>query len=600
MNIREYLKNNILITDGAMGTYFDELYPIETELVEKVLLKNPIRIRKIHEEYLNAGARLIRTNSFAINPNFFEDRGEALDAARVSFNIAREAVDEFHKIKPGEEVYIAADIGTLFDMKSSTDGEDISFYEALIDEFLKAGAGIFLFETQADFSLLTKLVSYVKSKAPGAYVITTFSFDKTHYTKAGLKIDRMMRFAAECDDIDAYGMNCDMDSTHMRDAMKEFSYYTDKPFFALPNAGYPYILRGKPIFARNEEYWTSTVSEMIALGANALGGCCGTIPSHIKSLSDKISKEAFPVLVKNVHSLDSVEKRTFSEFYKKMERGEKAFIVELDPPADVDASKVMDGAKLLKAHDVDLLTLSDSPLARTRMDSSVLGSLVQKETGIQVMPHITCRDRNTIGLRGTMLGDYYAGLRHFLLITGDPVAKTDRGITTPVFDYNSIKFMSLIKEMNEDVFAKDTVVYGGALNYHGVNADAIAHRMELKMEQGCKYFLTQPIYSDEDIERIAYLKEKTGAKICAGIMPLVSHKNAVFMSNQMPGIKIPEKIVESYKEDMTREEAEDNAIRISTDIALKLKDIADAYYFMTPFNRVSLICNIIENIRQSL
>ena len=133
MNIREYLKNNILITDGAMGTYFDELYPIETELVEKVLLKNPIRIRKIHEEYLNAGARLIRTNSFAINPNFFEDRGEALDAARVSFNIARQAVDEFHKIKPGEEVYIAADIGTLFDMKSSTDGEDISFYEMFYD-----------------------------------------------------------------------------------------------------------------------------------------------------------------------------------------------------------------------------------------------------------------------------------------------------------------------------------------------------------------------------------------------------------------------------------------------------------------------------------
>jgi homocysteine S-methyltransferase len=292
--------------------------------------------------------------------------------------------------------------------------------------------------------------------------------------------------------------------------------------------------------------------------------------------------------------------RTLSSFWKKLQTGEKPFIVELDPPFDIDISKVQSGARMLKEHDVDLLTLSDSPLGRTRMDSLQLAAKLQHEVEIQVMPHVTCRDRNIIALRSHMLGSYMNDIRHYLIVTGDPVPVQDRSTVTAVFDYNSIHFMHLIKEMNHEIFKEDTVVYGGALNYHGLNADAIVRRMKQKMQEGCGYFLTQPIYSEEDIERIQYLKEQTGAKICCGIMPLVSYKNAYFIANEMPGIRVPKEIVDAYKEDMTREESEAIAVEISLSIARKLYSIADGFYFMTPFNRVSLICRIIDRIREEL
>lgn len=258
----------------------------------------------------------------------------------------------------------------------------------------------------------------------------------------------------------------------------------------------------------------------------------------------------------------------------------------------------MQGAETIKEAGADLITLADSPMARTRMDAGKLAAKVQRETGIPVMPHICCRDKNVIAMRSGMLGDYVNDLRYFLVVTGDPVGRDDKGVVTPVFDFNSIRFMEYLTGMNQDVFAKEPVVYAGALNYHGVNKDAICKRVQLKMEKGCSMFLTQPVYSKEDMERIAYIKEKTGAKIMCGIMPLVSYKNAMFMANEMPGIRIPEDIIGRYQPEMTREEAEETGIALAVEIADQMKEIADGYYFMTPFNRAGMIAEIIKKVKR--
>ena len=162
---------------------------------------------------------------------------------------------------------------------------------------------------------------------------------------------------------------------------------------------------------------------------------------------------------------------------------------------------------------------------------------------------------------------------------------------------NSIKLMEYIRQMNEELFAQDPIYYGGALNYSGANPDAIADRMKRKMAAGCSYFLTQPIYSNEDIERVALLKKKTGAVIACGIMPLVSYRNAMYMKHEMPGINVPDEIIARYSPDASREESENTAIEISVEIAKKMCDIADGYYFMTPFNRVSMISKITDAIK---
>ncbi len=163
---------------------------------------------------------------------------------------------------------------------------------------------------------------------------------------------------------------------------------------------------------------------------------------------------------------------------------------------------------------------------------------------------------------------------------------------------NSIKLMDYVKNMNQETFAEEPVYYGGALNYAGINVDAIANRMKKKMEAGCSYFLTQPVYSDADIERVRELKNRTGAKIILGIMPLVSYKNAIFMKNELPGIDVPEEIINCYRPDMERAEAEETAVKISVEIGKKAMDFADGFYFMTPFNRVLLVNRIINRLRE--
>lgn len=584
-----------------MGTYFSLCYPETELLVEQENLLHPDRVKAIHLEYLKSGARLIRTNTFAVNSSFFGDRKEREDHIRAGYRIAKEAVRAYKDEMTASDdrhIFIAADIGTIFDHEMRDRDSVLREYQEILDSFLDEGAEIFLFETQSDLFYLEDVIRYLKEKKPDAFVMLSFSFDKNGYTKAGMSLERMVERVANMPEVEAYGMNCGVEGNHMYQLLERITFPNEKYLIAMPNAGYPVVLRGKTIYGKNLPYFLQMEEKIYDLGADIVGGCCGTTPEYIEGIC-KCLDQSIRHPKKIGHEGEKKIARTESEFWKKLQRGEKPFVVELDPPFDLQTKKVIDGAKLLKEHRVDLLTLSDSPMARVRMDASLLSSKVQREAGIPVMPHLSCRDRNVISLRGTLLGDYDNDIKHFLIVTGDPVAQCDRSTITQVFDFNSIKLMGVVQEMNEDIFAADKVVYGGALNYHGVNPEAIARRMELKMERGCSYFLTQPVYSTEDVERLAWLRERTGAKIIAGIMPLVSYRNAMFIANEMPGVHIPEPTISAYDPDMSREEAEEVAVRLSVELAGQLADVSDGYYFMTPFNRVSLICRIIEKVRQN-
>lgn len=600
MNFLEYVKEHTLFADGAMGTYYTQKYPTEDMLVEKANTRYPNRIEQIHYEYLSCGARLLRTNTFATHSGFFANREEIREHILAGYRLAKSAVKRFAEESEDvseEDIFIAADIGTIYDAEQREAVDVFAEYEYIIDVFFEAGATLFLLETQADVFYISRLAKYIKRKNEKATVCVTFSFDKTGYTKAGLRFERMVRLMCEADEVDAYGLNCGVAAAHMYQMLAATTFPSDKPVFALPNAGYPYQLRGQTIYGQNADYFAKLLKQIYDLGVDVIGGCCGTTPEYFRSLYRELSPNT-KKKKKTGSKKEPVILRTESAFWKKLQGGQKPFIVELDPPSDIAVDKLFEGARLLKEHHVDLLTLSDSPMARSRMDASLLGSKMQKEVGISVMPHISCRDRNIISLRGTVLGDYINELKHFLIVTGDPIPKNDRSVITQVFDYNSIKFMGLLQEMNLDQFHQDRIVYGGALNYHGANIDAIAERMRQKTEHGCSFFLTQPIYSEEDVARIKKLREMTGAKIMGGIMPLVSKKNALFIANEMQGIHIPQDILDAYEENMTREEAEKTAVRISVATARRLADAVDGYYLMTPFNRVGLICDIIEAIRE--
>ena len=263
--------------------------------------------------------------------------------------------------------------------------------------------------------------------------------------------------------------------------------------------------------------------------------------------------------------------------------------VEIDPPFDANDEKILECVLKLSKCNVDIITMADSPMGRSRVDSVLMSVKIAGETGMQVMPHLCCRDRNLIAMRSVILGAYVNKIRNMLIVTGDPVPSASRNEITSVFDYHSIKLMNFLKEMNEEHFGEDPIYFGGALNQGRGTLENVIKRMRDKISAGAVYFLTQPIYSDEDIDRIRQIKEQVDTKILCGIMPLISWRNANFIKNEVSGIYVPDEIVERYSPDMSKEEAEWMGAKIAGEIIEKLSPFADGYYFMLPFNRVSLM-----------
>lgn len=602
MDIREYLANNRLITDGAMGTWYDRLTGYKGNLAERANLENPQQIRDIHRAYIEAGAQLIRTNTFAVNSMFFS-ADEIEEVLKAAWENASQAVSD-----SGKDVWIAADMGPIDADETKSDGDVEQEYIQLSDYFLRLGAKVFVFETLSDFRYVKRAGSYIKAKCPDAFVVMQFSFNRNGYTRSGMSVRAILSEAASMADMDAVGFNCGVGPLHLYELLKNQSFPEGKYMTVLPNAGYPTELRGRTLYSENVPYYVEMMGRIANFGFDIIGGCCGTTPEHIRGLHHLLVNNVKPPkkLMPAVYSTDrqsgcgqeAAEEKT--ELIQKLERGEKIFVVELDPPFDANDTKLMDGASLLRDIGVDMITLADSPLARPRADSIASAIKMRYRRQMEAMPHISCRDKNVIAHRAQLLGMHMNGLRHALIVTGDPIARGDRESIKSVFNFNSIKLMKYVQTMNQEVFGNRPIYYGGALNHNNGSADNIAARMRLKMEAGAQWFLTQPIYGQDDIDRLRELKEKSGGRIIAGIMPLVSRKNALFIKNEMPGIHVPEHVLEQYEEGMSREAYEDVAAAISVDLMKRLEDVCDGYYMMTPFNRAALIKRIILQAKKEL
>ena len=602
MDIREYLANNRWITDGPMGTWYDRLTGYKGNLAERANLENPQQIRDIHRAYIEAGAQLIRTNTFAVNSMFFS-ADEIEEVLKAAWENASQAVSD-----SGKDVWIAADMGPIDADETKSDGDVEQEYIQLSDYFLRLGAKVFVFETLSDFRYVKRAGSYIKAKCPDAFVVMQFSFNRNGYTRSGMSVRAILSEAASMADMDAVGFNCGVGPLHLYELLKNQSFPEGKYMTVLPNAGYPTELRGRTLYSENVPYYVEMMGRIANLGFDIIGGCCGTTPEHIRGLHHLLVNNVKPPkkLMPAVYSTDrqsgcgqeAAEEKT--ELIQKLERGEKIFVVELDPPFDANDTKLMDGASLLRDIGVDMITLADSPLARPRADSIASAIKMRYTRQMEAMPHISCRDKNVIAHRAQLLGMHMNGLRHALIVTGDPIARGDRESIKSVFNFNSIKLMKYVQTMNQEVFGNRPIYYGGALNHNNGSADNIAARMRLKMEAGAQWFLTQPIYGQDDIDRLRELKEKSGGRIIAGIMPLVSRKNALFIKNEMPGIHVPEHVLEQYEEGMSREAYEDVAAAISVDLMKRLEDVCDGYYMMTPFNRAALIKRIILQAKKEL
>ena len=599
MRLKEYIQTKRIIADGAFGTYYMSLYGDGSKPEKGLAISNlpelanitaPERVIGIHTEYIEAGAQLIRTNTFASNTKSLLSDTEAVkENIRAAVTCAKAAAE-----KAEHEIYIAGDIGPI-PVEGVPHSDNLTKEYIMIGEtFIEQGIDILLFETFPELETILPAIAYLK-EIHDCTILVHFSVNQFGYSNTGLSAKRLIADAEACRYIDGTGLNCGVGPGHMKKLIRNITA-DDATFLSVfPNSGYPKYLNNRLTFTDNAEYFAEKISEIAESGICIFGGCCGTTPDYIRKIAAGISPD-YPV-----GSRETVAEVTVSSekpAYGFMERrvknpSHKLVAVELVPPLNADDEKLLDAAHILKNAEVDVVTFPDSPSGRTRADSVLMAEKIRLETGLCVMPHISCRDKNAIAIRSTILGASLNHITNFLLLTGDPVPVLFRQTTKSVFNFDSVGMMKIVQEMNSDTFSEHPVTYGGAINHNRMNTKAETERIRRKMAAGATFFMTQPIFSAEQAEIIRQMKKETGATILVGLMPLVSRKNAVFMKNEMTGIEIPDSVIDRYREDMSREEGENCGIRLAREFMAMTDDFADGYYFSFPFNRVHMLKKIL-------
>lgn len=593
MNIREYLKKSKLIADGSFGTYYSQKYKT-VDIPEYANITASQRISEIHTEYINSGAKLIRTNTFASNTYSLDCSIEQVkENIKAAYKIAKEAVEQ-----SGKEIFIAGNIGPVPAVfQPDFEAVEEEYYQ-IAKTFIDEGADILCFETFTQSEHIMPAIKRIKEKC-NPFIIVQFCVNQYGYSEAGESAERLVSETAFSKCVDAVGLNCGVGPAHMQQILSKINLNNNCFATAMPNAGYPLLVRNRVKYADNPIYFASKVNGMALLGADIIGGCCGTTPDYIREVAKTI--DLTPTVKSDETSANNenekpVIKKSFFRNADGTIKDKKLIAVELAPPFGADDKKLLEAAHMLKGLGVDVLTFPDSPSGRTRIDSVLMAQKVKNVTGFEVMPHICCRDKNAIAMRSTFLGASINDINNFLIITGDPIPVMARQVVKSVFNFDSVGLMRIADEMNSEALKDSPLTYGGAINQSRRRIESEIKRVQKKMEAGAEFFLTQPVFTAEDAERLRRVKEETGARILCGIMPLVSRKNALFMKNEISGVNVTDEVIERYPENADREDGENVGVELAKEMIAATRDFADGYYFSFPFNRTYLLKRIIQEL----
>lgn len=593
MNIREYLKKSKLIADGSFGTYYSQKYKT-VDIPEYANITASQRISEIHTEYINSGAKLIRTNTFASNTYSLDCSIEQVkENIKAAYKIAKEAVEQ-----SGKEIFIAGNIGPVPAVfQPDFEAVEEEYYQ-IAKTFIDEGADILCFETFTQSEHIMPAIKRIKEEC-NPFIIVQFCVNQYGYSEAGESAERLVSETAFSKCVDAVGLNCGVGPAHMQQILSRINLNNNCFATAMPNAGYPLLVRNRVKYADNPIYFASKVNDMALLGADIIGGCCGTTPDYIREVAKTV--DLTPTVKSDETSANNenekpVIKKSFFRNADGTIKDKKLIAVELAPPFGADDKKLLEAAHMLKGLGVDVLTFPDSPSGRTRIDSVLMAQKVKNVTGFEVMPHICCRDKNAIAMRSTFLGASINDINNFLIITGDPIPVMARQVVKSVFNFDSVGLMRIADEMNSEALKDSPLTYGGAINQSRRRIESEIKRVQKKMEAGAEFFLTQPVFTAEDAERLRRVKEETGARILCGIMPLVSRKNALFMKNEISGVNVTDEVIERYPENADREDGENVGVELAKEMIAATRDFADGYYFSFPFNRTYLLKRIIQEL----
>jgi methionine synthase I (cobalamin-dependent)/5,10-methylenetetrahydrofolate reductase len=606
----ERLKKGAMLCDGAMGTLLYSRGIGFEQPFDELNLSKPEMVQKVHQDYIKAGAEIIETNTFGANR--FRLGAHGLQAKVKEINskgakLAREA----REIE-GEPVFVAGSIGPLgrplAPIGKITLSQAQETFQEQAEGLIEGGVDLFIIETFSDLIEIQEAIKGVRrvSQLP---IIAQMTFSEEGLTLMG---STPFEIAGELEkmEVQVIGVNCSVGPQKVLDVIYQMKKVTSLKLSAQPNAGFPRFVDGRFIYLSSPEYFSEYTRKFLQAGVAIVGGCCGTTPQHVQAMA-KVLKEKRAGLNEDVGVIEVEkeleEKVTIEEliepstFASKLK--EKFVIsVELDPPRGVNPKKILRHAQMIKDKGIDAVNIADSPMARVRMSCLSLAALVKDKVGLEVILHLTCRDRNLMGLQSDLMGAHALGIRNILAVTGDPPRLGDYPHATAVYDVDSIGLVKIITRLNggtdwtgNSIGSPTSFSVGVGVNPTALDFEKEMERLKQKVEAGADFIFTQPLYDSEILKGFLQRAEGLNTPIVVGLLPLHSFRHAEFLHNEVPGITIPQKIRDRMRK--AGEKGIEEGILVAKEFLEEIKEIISGVYLVPSFGKVELALEVVEGFR---
>lgn len=601
--------------DGGTGTEIYGRGVFINRSFDELNLTQPDLVEEIHRAYLQAGAEIIETNTFGANRVRLAAYGLAEDLGeinRAGVALARKAA--------GPDAVVAGSVGPLgirIEPYGPTAREEArEIFREQVVALVEGGVDLIVLETFGAVDELTEAILGVK-EACDLPVVAQMTVGTDLRTSFGTDLEHFIPVLEELG-VDVVGLNCSVGPQTLLSAVERIRPLTGLSISVQPNAGLPKEVEGRKLYMASPEYMAEYSRRLIQMGAKFVGGCCGTTPEHlaemakaIRSVSPVTSRVQVtaPEMIGESEALEigGVPLENRSHWGAKLASGRTVSSVEIVPPRGTEPEQMLTAVQRLRDAGVDAVNVPDGPRAQAKMGALATSVLIEQRVGIEAIMHYTCRDRNLLGMFSDLLGAQAMGLRNLLLITGDPPKMGTLPDATGVFDIDSVGLTNLVRHLNHGVdlggnpIGRPTsFVIGVGVNPGALDLEHELNRFYWKVDAGAEYAITQPVFDAaqfwgflEELE-----KRKLRIPIVAGIWPLVSLRNAEFLANEIPGIFVPDRILDRMRvaSERGKEQALEEGIAIAREMWSEIGSEAAGLQVSAPFGRVELALEVLRDL----
>jgi methionine synthase / methylenetetrahydrofolate reductase (NADH) len=586
-----------IIADGGMGALLSAAVP-RLRCPEEANIRAPQAVVSLHVSFINAGAELIETNTFGANRrklahHFLEDDLERINSTAVK--LARDAREV-----TARDVFIAGSIGPLGEPVAPRLRRDVFAEQAGILE--GRGADLFMIETFYDLDEVVDAVEAVRT-ASSLPIVALMSFDEGAETIAGVTAAQAASRLAELD-VAAIGANHGAGLLSALAALDNMGR-DGKPLAALPNVGLASMAGGRVIYPHaTPEYFAEFAAHARDLGARVIGGCCGTTPTEIAAIHSALEEERKPRARLQFDERELVvslgEEQRETGLARAFREQEWVVSVQLDPPLGGNSAGLIDIARALKeSGSVGFVDINDNATARAGMNALMVSAQIERHAGIETIPHLTTRDWSVMGLESLLLGAHAEGVRNILGITGDPPEVGDYPGARGVYEVDSIGLTQLMTNLNrgEDfngrpIDAPTSFFAGVAVNPTADDLGLEVDRFQQKVEAGGKFAITQIVFDLEYFDRFADRIGGFSIPVLIEVFPATSHRLALRLHNEVPGIVVPEPIQDRLRD--AGADAAELGFELARELIAGARDRAAGVCVVAPFRKPVRVLELLE------